>query len=188
MRSFLARHTLGARLNRRAPYIIFLIYLRPARTLLSIALGVVYYARPAAPDCRDDRQAPRGQRRKGIAGGGRRTPAADPRPHQCAPKKHGGTTKKARRMKLASANRISPAIARARPTDWNPSPAGGKDMNDDGKPLPNQPQLQNWRELAEKASKEPDQDRVLDLVRQLNERLEEAEKQSASRPARLRSL
>jgi hypothetical protein len=50
-------------------------------------------------------------------------------------------------------------------------------MNDDGKPLPNQPQLQNWRELAEKASKEPDQDRVLDLVRQLNERLEEAEKQ-----------
>jgi hypothetical protein len=80
-------------------------------------------------------------------------------------------------MKLASAKRISPAIARARPTDWNPSPAGGKDMNDDGKPLPNQPQLQNWRELAEKASKEPDQDRVLDLVRQLNERLEEAEKQ-----------
>jgi hypothetical protein len=35
MRSFLARRTLGAQLNRRAPYIIFLIYLRPARTLLS---------------------------------------------------------------------------------------------------------------------------------------------------------
>jgi len=52
-------------------------------------------------------------------------------------------------------------------------------MNDDGKPLPNQPQLQNWRELAEKASKEPDQDKVLDLVRQLNERLEEAEKTEA---------
>ena len=47
-------------------------------------------------------------------------------------------------------------------------------MNDDGKPLPDQPHLQNWRELAEKASKEPDQDKVLDLVRQLDERLEEA--------------
>jgi len=88
MRSFLARRTLGARLNRRAPYIISLIYLRPARTLLSIPLGAVYYARSAAPDCSDDCHAPRGQRRKGIAGGGRRTPAADPRPHQCAPKRH----------------------------------------------------------------------------------------------------
>ena len=35
----------------------------------------------------------------------------------------------------------------------------------------------DWRELAEKASKEPDQDKVLDLVRQLDERLEEAEEQ-----------
>jgi hypothetical protein len=58
-------------------------------------------------------------------------------------------------MKLASAKRISPAIARARPTDWNPSPAGGKDMNDDGKPLPNQPHLQAGSNSRRKRPKNP---------------------------------
>ena len=37
--------------------------------------------------------------------------------------------------------------------------------------------LRNYEKIAEKASKEPDQDKILDLVRQLDERLEEAEKQ-----------
>ena len=53
-------------------------------------------------------------------------------------------------------------------------------MQKDGKPTPTSSTASDWREIASQASKEPDPEKLSELVQQLCDRLDEIEEQKKS--------